>query len=159
MLLLPFCSISSTSFAHDKVLLQLAFSATDSTYNMQLLRKFRQSANPVVFSLFLGFLSSGFSAICELQLAFTATDNTYNMQLLSSKHSAICEPCCLQFVSAVSLLSLFSNLLFSVCFCVQQIVFSSQFRVDAMLTFVLHLIYFIQMSFRVFACDSILASQ
>jgi hypothetical protein len=105
--------------------------------------------------LFLGFLSSGFSAICELQLAFTATDNTYNMQLLSSKHSAICEPCCLQFVSAVSLLSLFSNLLLSVCFCVQQIVFSSQFRVDAMLTFVLHLIYFIQMSFRVFACDSI----
>ncbi len=81
------------------------------------LQKFRQSANPVVFSLFLGFLSSGFSAICELQVAFTATDNTYNMQLLCSKNSAICEPCCLQFVSAVSLLSLFSNLLFSVCLC------------------------------------------
>jgi uncharacterized membrane protein len=93
------------------------------------LQKFRQSANPVVFSLFLGFLSSGFSAICELQLAFAATDNTYNMQVLSSKNLAICEPCCLQFVTAVSLLSLFSNLLFSVCFYVQQIVLSSQFRV------------------------------
>ncbi len=105
------------------------------------LQKFRQSANPVVFSLFLGFLSSGFSVICELQLAITTTDNTYNKQLLSSKNLAICEPCCLQFVSAVSLLSLFSNRLFSVCFCVQQIVLSSQFRVEAMLTFFLHLIY------------------
>jgi hypothetical protein len=72
------------------------------------------------------------------------------MQLLSPEISAICEPCCLQFVSAVSLLSLFSNLLFSVCFCVQQIVLSSQFCVVAMLTFVLHLIYFIQMSFSYF---------
>jgi hypothetical protein len=114
------------------------------------LQKFWQSANPVVFSLFLGFLSSGFSAICELQLAFTATDNTCNVQLLSSKKSAICEPCCLQFVSAVSLLSLFSNLLFSVCFCVQQIVLSSQFCVVAMLTFVLHLIYFYSNEFFVF---------
>lgn len=154
MLLLLFCSISSTSFAHDKVLLQPAFSATDNTYTVIckfFLQKFRQSANPDVFSLFLGFLSSGFSAICELQLAFTATDNTCNMQLLSSKNSAICEPCCLQFVSAVSLSSLFSNLLFSVCFCVQQIVLSSQFCVVAMLTFVLHLIYFIQMSFSYFS--------
>jgi hypothetical protein len=36
-------------------------------------------------------------------------------------------------------------------------VLSSQVRVEAMLTFVLHLIYFIQMSFRIFACDSISA--
>ncbi len=71
VLLLLFCSISSTSLAQDKVILQLAFSATD---------------------------------------------NMYNMQLLSSKISAICEPCCLQFVSGVSLFRVFSNLWAPGCF-------------------------------------------
>jgi hypothetical protein len=51
-----------------------------------------------------------------LQLAFSATDNMYNMQLLSSKISAICEPCCLQFVSGVSLFRVFSNLWAPGCF-------------------------------------------